>query len=297
VEDARGYWVHEHGRDRWSYVPWDLNNALMFRYRFEPPGVPLLSIRDTEMFSVYDPGVDDLYLHRLEQNPAQRPTWSVLNTRLWDRPALRERLLQKLAWALDGPFHEAQLAPRIDALHALIAPALREDPYVDPEAAALAPAVLKQYVRERRSFLREELVRLQGHGGGPLVINEVAPGNPGYVELHARGSEDVPLEGLVLTDDLREPLGHRLPPGLVVPAGGFLRLWASGDTSRGPLHLPFTLGTQGGELGLFDGERVSRPLDVLYFGPRAAGSAYGRLPDGSENLRALAAPTPEAPNR
>ena len=27
LEDARSYWVHELGRDLWTYVPWDLNNA------------------------------------------------------------------------------------------------------------------------------------------------------------------------------------------------------------------------------------------------------------------------------
>ncbi len=300
VEDARGYWVHEHGRDRWSYVPWDLNNALMFRYRFDWEGVPIFAARDAELFSVYDPGVEDLYLHRLQQNPAQRPTWSVLNTRLWDRPALREQLLTELEWALEGPFTEARLDPHIDALWALVEPALREDPFVDQAAAQHAPALLKEYVRERSAFLRQEIARLRTHGSGPLVINEVAVGTsvgPGYVELHARGDVDVSLEGLVLTDDLREPLGYRLPAGLVVPAGGFLRLWASGNPALGPEHLPFTLGEEGGELGLFDGQHVYRPLDVLYFGPRAPGSAYGRLPDGSEQVRALAAPTPGLSNR
>jgi spore coat protein H len=194
-------------------------------------------------------------------------------------------------------FTEEKVGAHVDALYARIAPALQADPFVDPAAAARAPAVLEQYVRERRAFLRGELVRLAAHGQGALVINELAVGPGGYVELHARGDRDVPVEGLVLTDDLRAPFAHRLPAGLVVPAHGFLRLWASGDASRGPEHLPFTLGSAGGELGLFDGTHAGLPLDVVYFGPRTAGSAYGRLPDGAEALRGLAAQTPGTANR
>ncbi|MFN7133365.1 MAG: lamin tail domain-containing protein, partial [Myxococcales bacterium] len=134
-----------------------------------------------------------------------------------------------------------------------------------------------------------EMPNLRNHGNGALVINEVAfdaPGRPGYVELYNRGATPISLAGYSLTNDLRLPKLHTLP-ALVVPAGGHLQIPTS--------TLPFGLGTAGGELGIFDGTRVYDPFDAVYFGPHAAGTAYGRYPDGSEDFRAMT-PTPGTAN-
>ena len=98
------------------------------------------------------------------------------------------------------------------------------------------------------------------------------------------------MGGLVLTDNLRDQFKYRLPEGLVVPARGTLRLYADGRTDAGPTHLPFKLQTRGGELGLFDGIRMTGVVDLTFYAPLAPGKAYGRIPDGAESWNWRPAP-------
>jgi spore coat protein H len=249
--------------------------------------------RDARVFTVYDPNVDPLYRERLLERPSQRPTWSTLATRLWDLPETRARLLDLVEAALDGPFSEAKAAAHVDALWAVAGPAILDDPFIARAQAEVAPAHLKTFVRERGAFLRGELPRLRAHGGGPLVVNELGFGGGAFVELHNRGDAAIDLGGLTITDDLRVPGRFALPSGLVVPPRGHLVLVADGSSARG--HLPFAPSTSGGELGVFRAGAVSGPLDVVFYGPHAAGRGYGRAPDGAERFRE-ADPTPGSAN-
>jgi spore coat protein H len=267
IEDSRSYWVHEHLRDVWTYVPWDLNNARMLYWRTWSADHPPDTRRWPQVFTAYDPWVQRIWETRVAENPRQRPTWNVLNTRIWDRPALRARLLDKLETALAGPFSEQKALAHIDALWRVVGPELEKDPYVSREHAARARGFLEDYVRGRRKYLLSLLPRLREHGSHALVIREVSPGSHGYVELHNRGPQELSLQGLVLTNDLREPRKYRLR-ALRLRPGQSLRLIADGNTAAGPEHLPFTLSRSGGEVGLFDGTRVYGPLDAVYHGPR-----------------------------
>lgn len=288
IEDSRSYWIHELHSDRWTYVPWDLNNARMLYWRTWNPVSPPIVDRWPQAFTLYDPAVQDIYELRVVDRPEQRPTWSVLATRVWDRPALRARVLAKLEAALDGPFSEAKAGAHIDTLWRVVEPELRDDPHVSADHMRRARAFLKEYVRERREYLQKVLKTLKAHGSGPLVIREVSAGSSGYVELYNRGSSTLELGDYEVTNDLRAPERHRLPPGTLAP-GEAVRLMTSGDTTRGPLHLPFTLSRNGGEVGVFDGERRSEatgkpqlygPEDAVWYGPLPAGTVYGRKDGG-----------------
>ncbi|MDY7232374.1 CotH kinase family protein [Hyalangium rubrum] len=291
VEDSRSYWVHEHGKDRWQYVPWDLNNARMLFWRTWAPTDPPIEDRWAQPFTLYDPGVQDLYELRVGERPSQRPTWSVLATRVWDRPALRARMLAKLEAALAGPFSETKANAHIDALWARVSSELASDPYISPEHLARARGFLKQYVRERRAFLQRALQDLKAHGSGALVIREINAGSAGYVELYNRGTATLSLQGYEVTNDLRATTRYALP-ALTLEPGQTLRLQADGNTAAGPTHLPFTLSRQGGEVGLFNGNLVSStgkprlhsPEDVVYYGPLAYGTVYGRKTPASEDF-------------
>jgi len=291
IEDSRSYWIHEHLKDRWQYIPWDLNNAQMLFWRTWSPDDPPITNRWPQSFSAYDPWVQRIFEERVAQRPAQRPTWSVINTRIWDRPALRARLLAKLEAALAGPFSEAKANAHIDALWAVVEPELAQDPYTSPEHVSRAQAFLKKYVRNRAAFLREMLSTLRAHGSGPLVIREINAGSAGYIELHNRGPAVLLLDGYELTNDLRATTRYRLPTVSLGP-GQSVRFMATGNTSLGTMHLPFTLARAGGEVGLFDGKRVSNsgrqlvysPVDALYYGPIPYGTVYGRKTPQSEDF-------------
>lgn len=291
VEDSRSYWVHEAAKDEWTYVPWDLNNALFKQNRmWKWTDAPIVT-RAVPVFSVYDPFVQVMYDERLPQRSTYRPTWSVLNTRLWDTPAFRDEIVRWLSFALAGPFSDERAIAHVDALEALIAGERQKDPFIDPDHALVASDYLKRYLRGRRAYLERQVRVLEAHGAGDLVVNEVGfgdPQRPGYVELFNRGSLPVSLAGRSIAIDLRSPWMHRFSSTQSLPARGRLLLIADGEPSRGRDHLPFRIPVDGGEIGVFDVGRVYGPSDVLYFGPHAPGTALGRVGDGEERIGVVA---------
>jgi hypothetical protein len=121
------------------------------------------------------------------------------------------------------------------------------------------------------------------------------PSFPDWIELYNTGSSDFDLGGYSITDDLAVPDKHFLAEGLVVPAGGYLLLWADDDEEdEGDSHLGFKLAAEGEEIGLFspDGE----PLCALEYGPQATDYSATRTTDGSMSWDFDATPTPEASN-
>ncbi len=315
IEDARGYWVHELHRDVWTYVPWDLNNAQPYWSRDLPANAPLGGVwREPRIFSIYDDAVRTIYERRLTERAGQRPTWSVLTTRIWDHPGLRARLLAKLDAALQGVFTEARIRPYLAALWTTVKPEILGDPFVIDACAETLPNRLAEFVASRREVLLRRMPTLRAHGSGPLVVNELGLATatePGYVELHNRGDVDLDLSGFHVTDDLRVPAKYALPVGTVLPARGHLVLVADGTpwsppqaepsppkeapAAPQPPHLPFLVPSAGGELGVFAPGAVHAPSDLVYFGPRPPGGAYGRASDGAEAWADVAR-TPGAAN-
>jgi hypothetical protein len=95
-----------------------------------------------------------------------------------------------------------------------------------------------------------------------LCINEFMPDNqsvlaledgstPDWVELHNPGKEAVGLAGWTMSEDAARPDDHRLDPSLSIEPGAFLLLYADNPKEPDPLHLGFSLSSEGGELGLY----------------------------------------------
>ena len=117
-----------------------------------------------------------------------------------------------------------------------------------------------------------------------LAHNELP--NLDFIELHNAGSQPADVSGAFLTDD---PATNRfrIPPGTLLPAGGFV----SFDRNQ----LGFPLHPAGGTLLLVNPD-ATRVLDVVKFGGQAMGVALGRTPDGAPDFRELANPTPGQAN-
>ncbi len=120
-----------------------------------------------------------------------------------------------------------------------------------------------------------------------------------WFELYNAGAAPADLSGYYLTDDLANPTKYQMPPGSVIPPGGFLLVWADEEGNQtqpgGPLHANFRLNLAGEALGLFapDGSLV----DGFTFGPQTNDVSQGRFPDGGPlPLLTLDRPTPGAPN-
>ena len=98
------------------------------------------------------------------------------------------------------------------------------------------------------------------------------------------------MGGLYLTNDANEPTKWQIPtnnPTLTtIPAGGFLMIWADGDTTDAGLHAGFKLNAEGDNLYLYEPDGITR-IDSVEFGPQIPNVSYGRYPDDSAEWQFL----------
>ncbi len=142
-----------------------------------------------------------------------------------------------------------------------------------------------------------------------LIINEFSASNTNiitdeygdyddWIEIYNSTDEPVDIGGLYMTDNLYEPAKYRIPssdPGLtIIPAYGFLILWADDQLEQGVLHLGFNLSKNGEYIGLteYNGKKF---IDSLVFGEQQVNSSSSRYPDGNDTW-IIASPTPGSTN-
>jgi len=144
-----------------------------------------------------------------------------------------------------------------------------------------------------------------------IFINEWMAANTSFVvdptdgafddwfELYNPGATAVDLTGYSLSDRLTGTAGRwNIPAGRIIPALGFLFVWADEDTGRNAtdtaLHAGFRLSQNGEAIGLFapDGSVV----DSVTFLGQTNNVSQGRWPDGNVNLYFMPTPTPRAAN-
>ncbi|HOI26026.1 MAG TPA: CotH kinase family protein [Paludibacteraceae bacterium] len=130
-----------------------------------------------------------------------------------------------------------------------------------------------------------------------LFINEVCSSNastldengnaPDWIELYNNEDYDVDISGLYIenkskTTTYQFPYGHT---ETIVPAHGYVLLWADKDTTAGPLHLNFKLSaTLEQELVLKAYDKgVLRDICMLNCPIHPRDASYGRLADGSDS--------------
>jgi len=124
----------------------------------------------------------------------------------------------------------------------------------------------------------------------PVVINELLantdPSGIDFVELFNQSNQPLDLSGCSLSDD---PKTNKfiLPPGTTIAGRGYL----SWDQTQ----LGFRLNPAGGTL-FWRNASGTRVLDAVRYEGQRAGVSFGRTPDGSTRLRALARPSPGATN-
>ncbi len=118
---------------------------------------------------------------------------------------------------------------------------------------------------------------------------------PDWIELYNPGNQPIDLDGLYLTDDLEDPTKWSFAGGVVLPAHGFLVIWADDDGTQGPTHTNFKLSAAGEAVGLYhrDGATV---IDAITFGPQATDVSYGRSEDGGGVWGVMPVPTPGGTN-
>jgi spore coat protein H len=298
VEDSESYFIHDRVTDRWVYVPWDLNNVDA-RWWYEIPlvdePVPIYK-HPLFPFTLTDGAVATRYQSRKGIHPGYLPVFSNLGTRVVMNPELRERLVARLDKALGELFTLEVMGAHIDKLHALLAPHMAGDPYMDRVKFQKGRVWMRDFVRLRRAFVLKELERYRTRKPG--LVLEALDAREGWVELRNRGSTPVPLGGMVLTTNLRRNIPALLRPELPAqtpgeapsygpPAGTALPELTLGPDERvrfsaAGLGLTFTAD---GEIGVFDGKSVVGMKDVLFYGKLPDGKHYERATDGTWQVR------------
>jgi hypothetical protein len=159
----------------------------------------------------------------------------------------------------------------------------------------------------RATGLGRDYRYIVGWNRPPLFINELMAINDrtlddqngassDWIELYNAGATDIDLGGMYLTDDPLVPTRSQLAAGLVVPAGGYRIIWASGTVMTD--HVGFKLNGLGEAVALFD--RLDRGLgmiDVSFFTPQTRDISWGRYPDGGAQWQTMEAPTPGTTNQ
>lgn len=138
---------------------------------------------------------------------------------------------------------------------------------------------------------------------GSVLINEVLASNDSlnfdlngededWIELINTTNNPIDLAGFYLSDDPLHLMQWAIPAGSLIPANGYLLIWADNDTAQVGLHANFKLSSNGDYVYLSHGFNVH---DQVAFGPQLANISYARCPDAGLDFATII-PTPLANN-
>ncbi|MEZ4902363.1 MAG: CotH kinase family protein [Spirosomataceae bacterium] len=119
-----------------------------------------------------------------------------------------------------------------------------------------------------------------------------------WIELYNSTDNPIDLAGYYLTDNYANLTKFRFTTTLgqvVVPAKGYLIVWASSAITKGVRHTNFSLSATGEQLALVMADGVS-VVDSLSFDVQRKDVSFGRLPDGGSTFKYFASPTPNINN-
>ncbi|QDT10948.1 lamin tail domain-containing protein [Planctomycetes bacterium K23_9] len=116
-----------------------------------------------------------------------------------------------------------------------------------------------------------------------------------WVEIFNPGTETIDSSGMSMTVDLADPTQCQFADGTMIAAGGYLIVWADGDTDQGDTHATFKLYSDGEEIRLYHTDGTTL-IDSVVFGEQVTDVSDGRFPDGSETFVSMTSPTPGATN-
>lgn len=147
-------------------------------------------------------------------------------------------------------------------------------------------------------------------GSTPVAINEVSAGNTVFVndyykkndwiELYNTTSEDIDVTGMYLSDNPDNPHKYMIEPSdvdgsTIIPAHGYLVIWADKLNPLMQLHASFKLGNDDGECVILTSadDEWSNRLD---YNAHLGEQSVGRYPDGGKCVYKMDFPTIHKPN-
>lgn len=144
----------------------------------------------------------------------------------------------------------------------------------------------------------------------PVRINEISADNSihvnatyfkknDWIELYNTTSKPIDVAGMYLTDKIDKPKKYQIPSiegiNTVIPAHGFLVLWADKLEPVQQLHTQFKLDNEGGCVMLTSADEAWS--DTLFYMQHAGNMTVGLYPDGGNDVYLMNLPTIGANNR
>ncbi len=152
-----------------------------------------------------------------------------------------------------------------------------------------------QVAPKRAAMICYEVDVAGGPPIGKIILNEFLADNDtgavdeqneyeDWIELHNTGTSNFDVAGYYLSDDPEAPKKWQIPANTVIPAGGFIRVWADDEPGDGKLHATFKLSKAGEVVALYDTDaNQNRLLDGVRYGQQKGDRAFGRVPDAGKN--------------
>lgn len=134
------------------------------------------------------------------------------------------------------------------------------------------------------------------NGGSPVDENNEADD---WFEIFNPNNFAVDLAGWYVSDALADLTKYRFSTtgtDAVVPANGWLLVWADNQSAQGNLHTNFSVSSTNGEDLMLVGPDGVTIVDQVSFGPQAEGVSHGRQTDGGTPWVTFDEPTPGASN-
>jgi hypothetical protein len=147
-------------------------------------------------------------------------------------------------------------------------------------------------------------------GSTPVVINEVSAANSifandhgkrnDWIELYNTTANDIDVSGMFISDNPSKPQKYQINAGnteasSVIPAHGYLIIWADKLDPLNQLHSSFKLGNDDNASVVLTAEDGSWS-DTLTYMSHLGEESVGRYPDGGKRIYKMSKPTIHAAN-
>jgi len=123
---------------------------------------------------------------------------------------------------------------------------------------------------------------------GDVVINEFMASNDttsdqdgefdDWIELYNTTNNTIDLTGYFLSDNPENLDKYDIPDGTMIPANGYLIVWADEDGPQEGLHANFKISASGEELFLVNPDTLV--IDEIIFGAQQTDISFARMPNG-----------------
>ena len=141
-------------------------------------------------------------------------------------------------------------------------------------------------------------------GPNGVVINELMAQNnttvtdevgdyEDWIELYNNNATPVDLSGYYLTDTSAQLTKWQIPTGTIIPANGYLIIWADSEPVDGPLHASFKLASTGESVVLSNPSLLL--VDQISYGAQTIDMGFARVPNGTGSFT-IQSPTFNANN-